>query len=121
MHRLLLVGLLVVGFASVASAAEKPARQQATGGIVTADTTVLATGGDVTALTIACGASACEVGLHDVATAGGVTNANGVFEGRAAANSSAVFQFDPPIKFDTGVTVNLDANASAVTVLTQVP
>lgn len=98
-------------------AAERTDRLQAIGGFQTADAVVSGSSEEVQAVAVACGSSACTVSLYNGDGTEDMTNANGRLEVGAPANETRLFDLqDFPIRFETGVVLNLDANASAVTV-----
>ena len=119
MKTLLLVVGLVVGLATISEAAERETLQKAVGGIQTADGIVVGSAQVITGVSFSCGGTACVFSLYDTATNGDFTNAKGVFEDGAAANTGKYVALDPPIRTTTGVGLNVDANVNGVVVFTE--
>ena len=119
MNRLLAVVGLVVGLSSLGEAAERASTQKAQGGIQTADGIVFGSAAVITGVSFSCGGTACVFALHDTATAGDFTNANGVHEDGAAANTGKYVPMDPPLRVSTGIGLNIDANVNGVVVYTE--
>ena len=119
MHRLLrlLIAVLLVGIAEVSQAAETRQLTRVSGGIRTGDAVISGSAGLITGIDIDCGGTACTASLYDSSTLGGTTNANGVFEGGAAANGNLYVDFsDAPIRTLNGIALVADANIDGVTV-----
>ena len=119
MKTLLLVVGLVLGLSGLSEAAEQDKLQKAFGGVQTADGIVSGSAQVVTGVSFSCGSTACVFSLYDTATNGDFTNAKGVFEDGAAANTGKYVALDPPIRTTTGVGLNVDANVNGVIVYTE--
>ena len=82
-----------------------------------ADTAMTTSGQSVRASRVACGGTACRATLYDydsVNDGGTNVDANVVEEPGSPANESRWQNYDPPLRFTTGVTAHLDANVVGV-------
>lgn len=125
MQRLLLIGLVVVGLAGTAQAAEQPEVLKAQGGLLTTLTDsrqVVGASAVITGVAGHCGATACVVGLYDEDDIDEVTSADGVLEIGAAANTSFARDFPTtPIRLTQGLVAQSNGHESGVVVYTQQP
>lgn len=114
--------LLVVGgvllLAGTASAADRAKLQKAFVGIQTANAVVSSSAQVITGVSISSSGTAGVFSLYDASTLGTATNANGVWEGGSAANTSVYVSFDPPIRTTNGVTL-VGSNINGVVVYTE--
>ena len=127
---LVVLSLLLVGQVSAWASQDCPPGTflRKIGSVVTAnDTTgasvgvdaVTDTAAEVRAVRVSCGSTACVAGLYDSDAgdgleAGETDNADVLDEPGAIANSSSWTYYEPPLKFDTGVTFRDDGNVSAL-------
>jgi len=73
----------------------------------------------ITGVSINASGTACTVSLYDTASEGGTSNANGVFENSAAANTGSTIIFDPPLRVLSGIMMVTDGNEDGITIYTQ--
>lgn len=78
---------------------------------------------EVRAVRVTCGGTACAAGLYDSDSgdgleAGETDTVDVVDEPGAPASESRWYPYDPPLKFDTGVTFRDDGNVAAVILYT---
>lgn len=116
MKRLLLVlGVFVLGAGS-AFAAETEELIEPIGGFQTADAVVIGSAAQVVAMSVTCSSTACAAALYNGTGLGDAVNANGRHEQPAVANSGSYQTFDPPIRFTSGIVLDVDANVTNVVV-----
>ena len=119
MKVLLAVIALLVGLGGGVNAAERTQQIDPLGGFQTADAIVRASAVDIVGVSITCGGTACAGSLYDGDLLDDMSNANGKFEWSAAANATTFFDLrDFPVKFRTGVVLNIDTNTTAAAIFT---
>lgn len=105
-------------FVTAAQAAERENFQKAYGGLQTDDAVIVGSAQVITGIAWDSTSSASTLSLYDTTTLGGTTNANGIWEGGSAANTSGYVLFDPPIRTRTGVTL-VAANIDGAVIMTE--